>query len=79
MANKENLISNTLLEINSLIKGENYLKFLVDTNDGFHEQVNEKELIHWGSSFGVGIEMTLSEAIEALENVGYKVEKLEEK
>ena len=55
------------------------MKFLVDTNDGFHEQVNEKELIHCGSSFGVGIEMTLSEAIEALENVGYKVEKLEEK
>lgn len=55
------------------------MKFLVDTNDGFHEQVNEKELIHWGSSFGVGIEMTLTEAIEALENVGYKVEQLEEK
>ena len=55
------------------------MRFLIDTGDGFHEQVNEKELIHWGSSFGVGIEMTLSEAIEALENVGYKVEKLEEK
>lgn len=54
------------------------VRFLVDTNDGFHEQVNEKELIHWGSSFGVGIEMTLTEAIEALENVGYKVKKLEE-
>lgn len=55
------------------------MKFLVDTNDGFHEQVNEKELIHWGSSFGVGIEMTLYEAIAALENYGYKVEQLEEK
>ena len=55
------------------------MRFLIDTNDGFHELVNEKELIHWGSSFGVGIEMTLSEAIEALENVGYKVEQLEEK
>ena len=53
------------------------MKYLVDTADGFVETVNEKELIHWGSSFGVGIEMTLSEAIEALENVGYKVEKLE--
>lgn len=66
-----------ILEINSLIKGENCLKFLVDTNDGFHEQVNEKELIHWGSSFGVGIEMTLDEAITSLEDFGYTVEKLE--
>lgn len=55
------------------------MKFLVDTNDGFHEQVNEKELIHWGSSFGVGIEMTLYEAITSLEDIGYTVEKLEEK
>lgn len=55
------------------------MKFLVDTNDGFHEQVNEKELIHWGSSFGVGIEMTLYEAITSLEDFGYTVEKLEEK
>lgn len=55
------------------------MKYLVDTADGFVETVDENELIHWGSSFGVGIEMTLSEAIEALENVGYKVEKLEEK
>ena len=55
------------------------MKYLVDTADGFVETVNEKELIHWDSSFGVGIEMTLSEAIEALENVGYKVEELEEK
>ena len=55
------------------------MKFLVDTNDGFHEQVNEKELIHWGSSFGVGIEMTCDEAIAALKNYGYKVEQLEEK
>ena len=54
------------------------MKFLVDTNDGFHEQVNEKELIHWGSSFGVGIEMTRDEAIETLENIGYKIERLEE-
>ena len=53
------------------------MKFLVDTNDGFHEQVNEKELIHWGSSFGVGIEMTLDEAITSLEDFGYTVEKLE--
>lgn len=54
------------------------MKFLVDTNDGFHEQVNEKELIHWGSSFGVGIEMTLDEAITSLEDFGYTVEKLED-
>lgn len=55
------------------------MKYLVDTADGFVETVDENELIQWGSPFGVGIEMTLSEAIEALENVGYKVEKLEEK
>ncbi|MCD5424406.1 hypothetical protein [Limosilactobacillus fermentum] len=55
------------------------MKFLVDTNDGFHEQVNEKELIHWGSSFGVGVEMTLDEAITSLEDFGYTVEKLEDK
>lgn len=54
------------------------MKFLVDTNDGFHEQVNEKELIHWGSSFGVGVEMTLDEAITSLEDFGYTVEKLED-
>ena len=54
------------------------MKYLVDTNDGFHELVNEKELIHWGSSFGIGIEMSLSEAIKSLEKVGYKVKKLEE-
>ena len=55
------------------------MKYLVDTADGFVETVNEKELIHWGESFGIGLEMTTAEAIEALENVGYKVEKLEEK
>lgn len=55
------------------------MKYLVDTADGFVETVYEKELIHWGSSFGVGIEMTLSEAIEALENIGYKVCRLAEK
>lgn len=48
-------------------------------DNGSYEQVNEKELIHWGSSFGVGIEMTLCEAIKSLENVGYKIERLEEK
>lgn len=47
--------------------------------NGSYEQVNEKELIHWGSSFGVGIEMTRDEAIETLENIGYKIERLEEK
>lgn len=55
------------------------MKFLVDTHDGFRERVNEQELIKWGESFGIGIEMTLSEAIEALENVGYKVKQLKEK
>lgn len=55
------------------------MKFLVDTHDGFRERVNEQELIKWGKSFGIGLEMTLTEAIEALENVGYKVKKLEEK
>ncbi|PEH03824.1 hypothetical protein CP356_08080 [Lactobacillus sp. UMNPBX5] len=55
------------------------MKYLVDTADEFVETVSEAELIRWGEYFGIGIEMTLSEAIEALENVGYKVERLEEK
>lgn len=55
------------------------MRFLVDTVDGFSERINEQELIKWGESFGIGLEMTLTEAIEALENVGYKVERLEEK
>lgn len=55
------------------------MRFLIDTGDGFRERVNEQELIKWGSSLGLGLEMTLTEAIEALENVGYKVEQLEEK
>ena len=59
--------------------GDFKVRFLVDTADGFSERINEQELIKWGESFGIGLEMTLTEAIEALENVGYKVEKLEEK
>lgn len=55
------------------------MKYLVDTADGFVETVDENELIRWGESFGIGLEMTTVEAIEALENVGYKVERLEEK
>lgn len=55
------------------------MKYLVDTADGFVETVSEAELIKWGESFGIGLEMTLAEAIEALENIGYKVEQLEEK
>ena len=55
------------------------MKYLVNTADGFVETVNEQELIKWGESFGIGLEMTLTEAIEALKNIGYKVEQLEEK
>lgn len=55
------------------------MKYLVNTADGFVESVNEQELIKWGESFGIGLEMTLSEAIESLENIGYKIERLEEK
>ena len=55
------------------------VKYLVNTADGFVETVNEQELIKWGESFGIGLEMTLTEAIEALKNIGYKVEQLEEK
>lgn len=55
------------------------MRYLIDTADGFREQVNEQELKKWGESFGIGLEMTLTEAIEALENIGYKVEQLEEK
>lgn len=59
--------------------GDFRLRYLIDTADGFRERVNEQELIKWGSSLGLGIEMTLSDAIQSLENYGYKVEKLEEK
>ena len=59
--------------------GDFRLRFLIDTGDGFRERVNEQELIKWGSSLGLGIEMTLSDAIQSLENYGYKVERLEEK
>lgn len=55
------------------------MRYLIDTSDGFRERVSEEELIKWGESFGIGFEMTLSEAIEALENIGYKVQQLEEK
>ena len=58
--------------------GDFRVKYLVDTADGFVETVSEAELIRWGESFGIGFEMTTTEAIEALENVGYKVKKLEE-
>ena len=54
------------------------MKYLVDTADGFVETVSEAELIKWGESFGIGLEMTTTEAIEALENIGYKVKKIEE-
>ena len=59
--------------------GDFRLRYLIDTADGFRERVNEQELRKWGVSFGIGLEMTLTEAIEALENVGYKVQQLEEK
>lgn len=59
--------------------GDFRLRYLIDTADGFRERVNEQELKKWGESFGIGFEMTTTEAIEALENVGYKVEELEEK
>lgn len=55
------------------------MKYLVDTADGFVETVDENELVRWVESFGIGLEMTAAEAIESLENVGYKVERLEEK
>ena len=55
------------------------MKYLVDTADGFVETVDEDELLRWGESFGIGLEMTTVEAIESLENIGYKVERLEEK
>ena len=54
------------------------MKYLVDTADGFVETVSEEELIKWGESFGIGLEMTTTEAIEALENIGYKVKKIED-
>ena len=55
------------------------MKYLVDTADGFVETVYENELIKWAEYFEIGLEMTISEAIETLEKVGYKVKKLEEK
>lgn len=54
------------------------MKFVIHTSDKFKERVNEEELIKWGESFGIGLKMTTTEAIEALENIGYKVEQLEE-
>ena len=59
--------------------GDFRVRFLIDTADGFRERGNEQELIKWGSSLGLGIEMTLSDAIQSLENYGYKVQQLEEK
>lgn len=59
--------------------GDFRVRFLIDTGDGFRERVNEQELIKWGESFGIGLEMTTAEAIETLENIGYKVQQLEEK
>lgn len=59
--------------------GDFRVRFLIDTSDGFRERVNEQELKKWGESLGLGIEMTLSDAIQSLENYGYKVERLEEK
>lgn len=55
------------------------MKFVIHTSDKFKERVNEEELIKWGESFGIGLEMSTTEAIDALENIGYKVEQLEEK
>lgn len=54
------------------------MKYLVYTADGFVETVYENELIKWAEYFEIGLEMTISEAIETLEKVGYKVKKLEE-
>lgn len=58
--------------------GDLNLRYVVQTNDKFKEHVNEQELIKWGEYFGIGLEMTLTEAVEALKNVGYKVKRLEE-
>ena len=58
--------------------GDFRLRYLIDTADGFRERVNEQELKKWGEYFRIGLEMTPAEAIEALENIGYKVKKLEE-
>lgn len=55
------------------------MKYLVDTADGFVETVDENELIKWAEYFEIGLEMTISEAIETLEKVGYKVKQSEEK
>ena len=46
------------------------MRFLVNTADGFVETVSEAELIRWGESFGIGLEMTIVEAIVSLENIG---------
>lgn len=59
--------------------GDFRVKYLVDTADGFVETVSEAELIRWGEYFGIDLEMTPAEAIEALENIGYKIEQLEAK
>ena len=55
------------------------MKFVIHTSDKFKERVNEEELIKWGESYGIGLEMSTTEEIDALEKIGYKVEQLEEK
>ena len=57
-------------------------KWLVDTNDGFCEKVNKKDLLKWGKSLDnnldLDLEYSVTDAITSLTNYGYKVTKIEE-
>lgn len=57
-------------------------KWFVDTNDGFREKVNKKDLLKWGKSLDnnldLDLEYSVTEAITSLTNYGYKVTKIEE-
>lgn len=57
-------------------------KWLVDTNDGFYEKVNKKDLLKWGKSLdnnlNLGLDYSVTEAINSLNDYGYKVTKINE-
>lgn len=57
-------------------------KWLVNTNDGFYEKVNKKDLLKWGKSLDnnldLDLEYSVTEAITSLTNYGYKVTKIKE-
>lgn len=57
-------------------------KWLVNTNDSFCKKVNKKDLLKWGKSLdnnlNLDLDYSVTEAINSLNNYGYKVTKLKE-